>query len=220
MPMSLPARSFYSKRVPTTNASRLPTPRVVKTLVAQPINLRPMGNTISMSVPAEMPFLNNTMTVVTQASGGMAKPDPAMQSQRLRSRFLPISGLGSLGDTAADTAYSWFNQYDADARNMNRAQYDASPKKAYWEGQVAASQPAQPSIWNTITSALSPLASSAADIAKSKIAAGATKAGTTIVNQYGTPVAPAKKSMTIPLVIGGVVVAGVLLFLFMKKKSA
>ena len=72
---------------------RLPTP-VVNTLHAQePVDLRPMGNTVAVTTTAQNPFTQPAVvTVRTQASGGMAPVPESMASRGLVGRFLP--GLG------------------------------------------------------------------------------------------------------------------------------
>jgi hypothetical protein len=125
-------------QIARVHSRAMPTPQVQKTMVMQPVNLRPLGNTVSMAVRAENPFTaGRPIRVVTQASGGMAKADPAMRTQ---ARFLPI-GLGGLGElSVADEAYGAFNRMDPAAQDINafpnRAAYDASPKRIYWEGEV------------------------------------------------------------------------------------
>jgi hypothetical protein len=49
--------------------------------------------------------------------------------------FMP--GMGDLDGALEDSAYRAFNTYDADAKSMNRGQYDANPsKRGYWEQYV------------------------------------------------------------------------------------
>jgi hypothetical protein len=206
-------------------------------VVSQPVNLRPLGNTISLSVPAEMPFLGGRISVVTQASGGMAKPDRRMMSKRLRS-----PGFSGLGGELEDKAYSLFNQYDSEAASMNRGQFDASgAKRAYWEGEAKKSMPAQgPSNWSkagdifasTVNTGVNvftqmqqaKIAAANAEAAKAQaqIASIASKAGTARmldVSQYGAGMA-ARKSITIPLLVAGGAALAIALFLFLKKKNA
>lgn len=225
------------RSVPTRNMA---TPRVVKNVVRQPVNLRPMGNTVSMTVPAQMPFLGAEITVVTQASGGMAKPDSRMMSRRLRSPgFLGLSG------ELQDKAYGMFNQYDAEAANMNREQFDASgAKRAYWEGEAAKSMtpaaPTGPSNWSKAGDIFTSSVTTGVDLAKKlmdakiaksnaaaaaaqqQIAQIASKAGTARlldVSQYGAGMA-AQKGITVPLLIIGGGALAVALFLFLRKKGS
>ncbi len=225
MPMYTEASVNYKQRLPTQGRDRLPTPVVQRNLVAQPVNLRPMGNTVTITTKAENPFaMAGEMTVLTQASGGMAKPDPAMQSQRLQSKFLPIGQ--ELAGALEDQAYSAFNQYDADAASMNRAQYDKdSGKRGYWENYVKSQQPTS-SAGATAGSIFSTVVTGAKDvfttINKTKVAGSnaAIAAANKAIAQAGkyVPGPPPKKSYTIPLVIGGVAVVGIALFFFLRKK--
>lgn len=230
MTMFMPIRT-------TGRRTALATPKVVKTFVNQPVHLRPQGNTIALSVPAEMPFLTRNLTVVTQASGGMAKPDARNTSKRIR-----WGGQAGLGGELEDKAYSLFNQYDKDAASMDRSTFDAnSAKRSYWEGEAKKSMPAQgPSAWskagdifattaNTglnvfsqinaakIAASNAAAAQAQADIAKTASAAGWARA--TDVSQYGAGMA-ARKSITVPLLIIGGGALAVALFLFLRKKSA
>ncbi len=56
------------------------------------INLQPYGNTVSVETPEDNPFTQaQDVEVVTQASGGMAGPDPRMKSRAVRRH--PLTGL-------------------------------------------------------------------------------------------------------------------------------
>jgi hypothetical protein len=68
---------------------------VVNTLqTTQPVDLKPMGNTVAVVASAQNPFTQGAaVTVVTQASGGMAKAPAFMQSRGLVHSMLP--GLGA-----------------------------------------------------------------------------------------------------------------------------
>lgn len=219
---------------------RLPRPQVQTLVVRQPVSLRPMGNTIALRVPAEMPFhgLGRPIRIYTQASGGMAKADPMMRSRRLRGK-IPFDGMGGLGDVTADAGYMLFNKYDPDAANMSRSDYDNSDKKSYWEGQVT-----QADI-NAVTGASTPAPSAAAAPAPASGDSGfswskagdifstVTKAGTDIYGQIqkaktptssGSPVTrvvqAAKSNMTPILVVGGLVGVGLLAYFMLRKKGA
>jgi hypothetical protein len=222
-------------------ARALATPKVVKAFVNQPVHLRPQGNTIALSVPAEMPFLTRGITVVTQASGGMAKADTRNTSKRIRWGE-QNRGVSGLGGELEDKAYSLFNQYDKDAASMDRGTFDASgAKRAYWEGEAKKQMPAAgPSAWSKagdifattastglnvfsqinsakIAASNAAAAQAQADIAKTASAAGWARA--TDVSQYGAGMA-ARKSITIPLLVIGGGALAVALFLFLRKKSA
>lgn len=58
----------------------------------EPIDLQPFGNTISVETTEDNPFTQaQDVEVVTQASGGMAGPDPRMRSRAVQRH--PITGL-------------------------------------------------------------------------------------------------------------------------------
>lgn len=74
--------------------TRLPRPQVQKATVLQTVNLKPMGNTVSVTTLADNPFAGGRpVSVRTQASGGMARPDESQMSRRLLHSYLP--GLGA-----------------------------------------------------------------------------------------------------------------------------
>ncbi len=94
---ALPLRAASASPMRFTRASRLPTPQVQKALVRQVVNLRPQGNTITVTTREQNPFsVSRPISVQTQLSGGMARPDPQMQSRALLHEYIP--GLGA--DTA------------------------------------------------------------------------------------------------------------------------
>lgn len=230
-------------RQPTTSLSRvqtrvMPTPQVQKTMVMQPVHLRPMGNTVSMTVPADNPFAGGrTISVHTQVSGGMAQADPTQRSRQ-------ISVFNGLSGDIEDRAYAAFNQMDPKAANTNRASYDTSPSRGYWETQVKnwdAEKAAKSSAnWSKagdiFTSSLNAASNITSQLTQAKIAAanaaaaaanaeiertrqGAFMSRLTDVSQYGAGMA-ARKSITIPLLVIGGGALAVALFLFLKKKKA
>jgi hypothetical protein len=201
-------------------------------LVAQPVNLKPLGNTVSMTVPAENPFAaGRTITVLTQASGGMAQADPSQRSKSIR---MPFNGLGELAGDIEDRAYAAFNSMDPAASSTNRAAYDVSPSRAYWEQQVkkwdADKAAASAANWNK-----------AADIFTTTLNAGANVAGKVLEARKAASDAQAansmalmsrlsptnlmanmgqRKSIAIPLLAVGGAALAIALFLFLKKKKA
>jgi hypothetical protein len=231
--------------VASVRSRTMPTPQVQKTMVMQPVNLRPLGNTVSMSVRAENPFTaGRPIRVVTQASGGMAKADA---TQRTQARFLPIGGLGA-DPVSDDVVAYWYRTIDPDGK-AGRA---ITPEKdAYWRAQAqadadkkGAAAAAQSSVnWSKagdiFASTVSTGVNIAADINKTKqLALQAQIADSnkrqaeiqqassqafwgraTDVSQYGAGMM-AQKQWTIPLLaIGGGALA-IALFLFLKKKRA
>lgn len=242
---ALSLRNPSSTPITRLRTRTLPTPQVQKAVVMQPVNLKPMGNTISLTVPADNPFAGGRrVSIHTQVSGGMAQADPTQRSRRIESRFLPMSGLGDLGGAFEDRAYSAFNQLDPDAKNMNRAQYDASTKRTYWEGEQrkwddaaaaksganwnkvgdifattvgAASNVTSQIMQSKIAAANAAAAQAQADIERTRAAAGMSRL--TDFSQYGAGMA-ARKSITIPLLVIGGGALAVALFLFLRKKKA
>jgi hypothetical protein len=225
--------------VPVTRVATkvMPTPVVSKMVVAQPVNLRPLGNTVSMTVPNENPFTaGRPIQVLTQASGGMAKPDPQMTS---RARFVP-----GLGGALEDAAYGYFNQYDAQASGMTRAQYDADAgKRQYWENYAKQQNPnlvPKSTDWSKVgdifTTTVGAASQVTSDMMKARIAAANAQAAQaqaqiertrqeaftqrlTDVSKYGEGMA-AQKQITIPLLIIAGGALAVAAFLFLKKKKA
>lgn len=69
----------------------------------QPIDIEPAGNTVNVSLEADNPFESTKdIEVYTQMSGGIADPDPEMQSHDILTPVLPgaqgmfaVSGLGN-----------------------------------------------------------------------------------------------------------------------------
>ncbi len=70
----------------TTPVKKLPTPVAKKAIVSQPVNLKPMGNTVAITTKAQNPFTQKKGLVVrTQQSGGMASAPAFWQSKGLLS---------------------------------------------------------------------------------------------------------------------------------------
>jgi hypothetical protein len=239
---SFPISRNQSTPVRSVRTAVMPTPQVQKFVVVQPVNLRPMGNTVSMTVPHENPFTaGRRVSIHTQVSGGMAQADP---TQRSRRAFVPgFSGLGA-DPVPYDTVFNWYATIDPDGK----AGKPITPEKeAYWRAQAQADadkKAAQSSAnWNKagdiFATTLTQGANIAMDINKTKqmalqaqiadakarqaqieqAASGAYMARLTDVSQYGAGMA-ARKGITIPLLIIGGGALAVALFLFLKKKNA
>lgn len=85
--------------IPFQRPQALPTPVVNTIQTTQPVDLKPMGNTVAVIASAQNPFAQGAnVTVVTQASGGMAKAPAFMQSRGLVHSMLP--GLGADANSA------------------------------------------------------------------------------------------------------------------------
>lgn len=216
----------------------MPTPQVQKTMVMQPVNLRPLGNTVSMTVPADNPFAGGRrISVHTQVSGGMAQADPTQRSRQ-------INMFNGLGGEFEDRAYAAFNSMDPAAANTNRAAYDTSASRTYWEQQVknwdaekaAKSSASWSKAGDIFTTSLTAASNITSQLTQAKIAAanataaqanaeiertrqGAFMSRLTDVSQYGAGM-KAHKSITIPLLIIGGGAIAIALFLFLKKKKA
>lgn len=92
---SFPVSHFNDSRlreaVPTR---RLPRPQVTAATVLQTVNLRPAGNTVTITTLADNPFDDSRpVSVRTQQSGGMARPEGSQVSSSLLHAYLP--GLGA-----------------------------------------------------------------------------------------------------------------------------
>jgi hypothetical protein len=241
--LSLTNRPYTSVSRLRTNV--LPTPQVQRTLVMQPVNLKPMGNTVSLTVPADNPFAGGRrVSIHTQVSGGMAQADPSQRSRRIESRFLPMSGLGAAPVTY-DEVFNWYASIDPDGK----AGKPITPEKeAYWRQQVqadadkkeAAASAKSAATWSKVGDIFSTTVGAASNITsqltQAKIAAANAAAAQaqadiertrssafasrlTDVSQYGAGMA-ANKKITIPLLIIGGGALAVALFLFLRKKKA
>jgi hypothetical protein len=74
----------------------LPTPTVRSMVVRQAVDLRPAGNTIAIRTVSDNPFEDSrSVSVVTQASGGMSSAPASMTSKGILHSMLP-----GLGETA------------------------------------------------------------------------------------------------------------------------
>ncbi len=178
---------------------RLPTPVVQQAVVQQPVNLKPYGNTVAVTTLADNPFEGNRrVSVVTQASGGMTKPDLRQQSRRLMHDMLPGLGDGPTTVVAAPPAKpAGAMDFLSTALNTGTQLYAAQQAQ-----QVAAAQ------------ARAAQAQAAADIASAQNAAawGA-------LSRPGANMA-AHKGITVPLlIVGGAALAIAGFFYFRKGRK-
>lgn len=91
---------YQTMPLATTQARKLPTPKVTTRHVRQDVDLSPSGNTIAVRTTADNPFTReraNQVSIVTQASPGMSPAPTSMQSRRILHAWMP--GMGGLGDT-------------------------------------------------------------------------------------------------------------------------
>lgn len=90
------------RAIPMRSASvarRMPRPVVNTMQAVVPVDLKPSGNTVALTTTSQNPFTDaRTLTVKTQASGGMAAAPSEMQSRSIMHQFVP--GLG--GDANGD----------------------------------------------------------------------------------------------------------------------
>jgi hypothetical protein len=223
----------------------MPTARVQRAVVVQPVNLRPLGNTVSMTVPASNPFTGgHRISIHTQVSSGMAQADP---SQRSRRTFVPgFSGLGGAPPVSYDTVFDWYASIDPDGK----AGKPITPEKeAYWrsQAQADADKKAAESAANwdkaiqttqaTVTGATSlatkymdkGIRSDEARIAEAKAEQAALEIKKIKQEAFLNRATDASKykegmeqhkGITIPLLIIGGGALAVALFLFLKKKGA
>lgn len=185
----------------------LPIPSVQKAVVRQTVNLRPAGNTVTVTTLADNPFESLAgISVVTQASGGMAKPDPMQQSKGL---------LCGLGATDAEIQ-AWANKYEPGVALT-------AEKRAYWAAEIDKANAASAARWDTAGKVATTGLAKASEwmgmqTAKyqAQAANAASKVGITLPTY--TPVQ--KKTNYLPWIIGGVAVLGIGAFLLLRKKSA
>jgi hypothetical protein len=189
----------------------LPVPQVQKAFVRQQVNLRPAGNTVTITTLADNPFESLAgISVVTQASGGMAKPDRMQQSKGL---------LCGLGATDAEIQ-AWANKYEPGVALT-------AEKKAYWASQIDSAKASSDAKWaaagNVATTGLTKasewmgMQTAKYQSEAEKARAAAAKVGLNVPSY--TPTAP--KTNYMPWIIGGVAVVGVVAaFFLLRKKSA
>ena len=90
-------------RLLTPQVSKLPRTHVRKDAVLQTVNLRPAGNTVTLTTLADNPFAGGRpISVRTQQSGGMAMPDESQKSRGLLHSYMP--GLGADAVPAVQTS--------------------------------------------------------------------------------------------------------------------
>lgn len=243
---SFPISRNQSTPIRSVRTAVMPSPQVQKAVVVQPVNLRPLGNTVSMTVPQENPFAGGRrISIHTQVSGGMAQADP---SQRSRRSFIPgFSGLGA-DPVSDDVVAYWYRTIDPDGKAgraitpekenywRQQAQADADKKGVTASAQTSANWAKAGDIFATT---LTQGANIATDFNKTKQlalqaqiadsnkrqaeiqqAANSAFTGRLLdVSQYGAGMA-AQKKWTIPLLVIGGGALAVALFLFLKKKNA
>lgn len=191
-------------------ANALPIPQVQKAMVRQAINLRPAGNTVTVTTLADNPFESLAgVSVVTQASGGMARPDRTQQSKGL---------LCGLGATDAEIQ-AWATKYEPGVPLTPE-------KKAYWAAQIDSAAASSAANWNKVGQVAQIGLSKATDFMsmqtakyQSDAAKAAADAANAAASKYIPGYAPAKTNY-IPWVIGGVAVLGIAAFFFLRKKAA
>lgn len=188
--------------VPGPVRRALPIPLVSKVIVRQPIDLRPAGNTVAVTTLADNPFEGSQrITVRTQASGGMARPD-----NRQVSRTLMFMGDDTVPAKPKDPpgVLDIFNTLITGATNVFTTKYNSEVEEAKAKGEEAKSAAKQSG--DRTTALLAQLAQPVQAIAK----------------QLEQPVqAIAKhKAISLPLLVvggGALLVAG---YLFLKKPKS
>jgi hypothetical protein len=149
--------------IPHTSPRALPTPIVNTLQTQQPVDLKPMGNTVAVIASAQNPFTQSAnVTVVTQASGGMAKAPAFMQSRGLVHSMMPGLGAdpntanqGAPATTAAAGGTSWLKAgtdvlsqvgsvfANKEQAKVEQARAEAEKQRAITSGNVAAAAQAQ-----------------------------------------------------------------------------
>ena len=227
-------QTFQNRRINSVGARSLPTGRVVTAVVEQPVHLSPMGNTVAMTVGAELPFARNRRVVIhTQASGGVSRAPGYMRSRPRNGIF---SGLGAdmprstwmTRQVANDTAMgdqtgltqSTIDEAEAIMNGDMLAVDDPAP--AYTPtpapaaaAPVTATTPAASSFdWSKVGSTLATAATTGANIYN----ATRPKTPVSVPTAQRAPVA--KSNMTMYLIIGGVAAVGLLAFVMLRKKGS
>lgn len=219
--------SAAPRRIYSVGPRSLPTARVVTAVVQQPVHLSPMGNTIAMTVGAEMPFASGRRIVIsTQESGGISKAPVYM-----RSRAGMFDGLGdevprdltltrqqasdiTMGDQTGIDPTVVANA-EAIMSGDRLATDDPAPTYTPTPAPVTTTAPASSSFdWSKVGQALATTGTAAATIYNATKKPNAPAAPT----YRATTVAP-KSNMTMYLVIGGVAAVGLLAFIMLRKRG-
>lgn len=220
--MDTPLRSLRNTSIDARRDRRMPRAQVQTMMVRQPVSLKPMGNTVAMTVPAEMPFVGRNITVQTQVSGGMARPDRSQMSRRLRGTF---SGLGAELPRGSMSRATARNITMDDQSKYDPALWDEA--EAIIGGTMLASDDAAPAgapaeessfSWSKAGDIFSTVANAGVNIYGKVQDAKKQPGGITNVANY-TAGAPKKSNMNLYLILGGVGLVGLLAFLIIKRKS-
>lgn len=215
----VPLRTQQDTRVGATASRALPTGRVQKMVVRQPVNLSPMGNTIALTAPSEMPFTSGRpVTVQTQVSGGISGPPRSMKSKGLRGKYnatvvtnrnqgkMPFAGLGQYDEVPAYSGSAGLRGYVQDGAQrlsgLGAIQKRASP--ALRVPQIKQVNGLGDTNWGSIFGTASSVTGQVASILNPKPAVTA------------APVV-AKSNTTMYLVLGGLAVLGVGAFMMTRK---
>jgi hypothetical protein len=190
--LSIPTSASMSLR--RRPAGALAKPVVQTAIIPQRVSLRPMGNTVAVTTLSDNPFEGSQrISVVTQASGGMAKAPAGMVSKRLYSNMV----LGGLGDNATPTPASSPGFMDIFAGAVSAAGNVFVTKQ---QADLASQQ-------------------AAAAQAQAQIAAEQTKqAGIMASLKSGVSNMADNKGIVVPLAIAAAAAIGVVIFLKMRKK--
>lgn len=214
--MDMPVTTLRNTSIDASRDRRMPRAQVQTMVVRQPVSLTPMGNTIALRVPAEMPFVGRNISVQTQVSGGMAKADPSMISRRLRGDFKGLSGLGELIRSKAMTMEKATEITMGDQTGLSQATIDEA--QAIYDGRMLPFEE-KPFDWKAAGDIFSTVTTAGANIYSKVEEAKKKPGGVTNVTNYAPSAAP-KSNMMMYAVIGGVAVVGLVAFLMLRKKSA
>lgn len=223
----VPLQMQQDTRVGATASRALPTGRVQKLVVRQPVNLSPMGNTIALTAPSEMPFTSGRpVTVQTQVSGGISGPPKSMKSKGLRGKYnatvvtnrnqgkQPFAGLGQYDEVPAYSGSAGLRGYVQDgAQRLSGFGAATAPmptKRAAPALRVptivqAGQHGLGDTNWGSIFGTVASTAQQAANALTPKAAPVA-----------AAPAAPASNT-TMYLVLGGLAVVGVGYYMMSKK---
>jgi len=183
---------------------RMPTPSVQQKVVNQKVDLKPQGNTVSVTASSDNPFeRKNQVQIHTQASGGYPGVPESMQSRGIQHDMLP--GMGEDPQkTVADSGEPGVVENllttakDFGLARENRKLQEQEAKKAQAEARAAAAK------------AEADIARSRVDELRATMASGIRN--TSVDTGLGFKV-------NVPLILGGAALLGVAYMMSKKNKK-
>jgi hypothetical protein len=207
----------------------MPTARVVTAVVSQPVDLSPMGNTVSMLCGAEMPFASGRRIVIsTQESGGVSQAPSYMRSrggmfdglgaELTRSRTMTLQQAFDItGGDQTGVDPDVLAEANAIANGDKLGSDEPEPKSA--PAAETTTAPATSSWdWSKIGQTTTSLATTGADIYNKTKKQDAPSIS--IPTAFRPTTVSPKSNMTMYLVIGGVAAVGLLALIMLRKRGA